>query len=143
MKVVLTVGAMSVSCETDYRPEPSGKCSENDAARKALFERLLGVAVEKMREWMFKPAPDVADVADMPDLPSGVQPGDYVRTLEKALEPVLSVEGAIEQAKIKEGRRIVCREDERLFESLDAVAEAQRIMQPVATARQLAPGAKA
>ena len=139
MKVVLTVGAMSVSCETDYRPEPSGKCSENDAARKALFERLLGVAVEKMREWMFNPAPDVAN---MPDLPSGVQPGDYVRTLEKAMEPVLSVEGAIEQAK-RTDRKITCREDERLFQCLDAVAEAQKVMQPVATARQLAPGAKA
>ena len=139
MKVVLTVGAMSVSCETDYRPEPSGKSSENDAARQALFERLLGVAVEKMRDWMFKPAPDVED---MPDLPSGVLPGDYVRTLEKALEPVLAVEGAIEQAEI-EGRKITCREDERLFQCLDAVAAAQKVMQPVATARELAPGVKA
>jgi hypothetical protein len=129
---------MSVSCETDYRPEPSGKCSENDAARKALFERLLGVAVEKMREWMFKPD---QDAEDMLDLPSGVQPGDYVRKLEKALEPVLSVEGAIEQAKRTE-RKITCREDERLFQCLDAVAEAQKVMQPVATAMELAPGAK-
>lgn len=110
MKVELRVGAAIVSCETDHRPNPSGKCSENDAARQALFERLLGVAVETMREWMFKPAPDVAD---MPDLPSGVQPGDYVQTLEKALEPVLSVEGAIEQAK-RTDRKITCREDERL-----------------------------
>ena len=139
MKVVLTVGAMSVSCETDYRPEQSGKCSENDAARKALFERLLGVAVEKMREWMFNPD---QDAEDMLDLPSGVQPGDYVRTLEKALEPVLSVEGAIEQAK-RTDRKITCREDERLFQCLDAVAEAQKVMKPVATARELAPGAKA
>ena len=139
MNVVLTVGAMSVSCETDYRPEPSGKCSKNDAARKALFERLLVVAVEKMREWMFK---QDQDAKDMPDLPSGVQPGDYVRTLEKALEPVLSVEGAIEQAK-RTDREITCRYDERLFQSLNAVAEAQKIMQPVATIMELAPGAKA
>lgn len=139
MKVMLTVGAMSVSCETDYMPEPSGKCSEIDAARKALFERLLGVAAEKMREWMFKPD---QDAEDMFDLPSGVQPGDYVRTLEKALEPVLSVEGAIEHAK-RTDRKITCREDERLFQSLDAVAEAQKIMQPVVTIRELAPCAKA
>ena len=104
MKVELRVGAASVSCETDYRAEPSGKCSENDAAQKALFERLLGVAIEKMREWMFKPAPDVADI---PDLPSGVQLGDYVRTLEKALEPVLAIDGAIEQAK-RTDRNITC-----------------------------------
>lgn len=139
MKVVLTVGAMSVSCETDYRPEPSGECSEIDAARKALFERILGVVVEKMREWMFKPD---QDAEDMFDLTSGVQPGDYVRTLEKALEPVMSVEGAIEQAK-RTDRKITCREDERLFQCLDAVADAQKVMQPVATARELAPGAKA
>lgn len=139
MKVELRVGAASVSCETDYRAEPSGKCSENDAAQKALFERLLGVAIEKMREWMFKPAPDVADI---PDLPSGVQLGDYVRTLEKALEPVLAIDGAIEQAK-RTDRNITCEMDERLFKSLDAVAEAQKIMQPVATVKQFAPGAKA
>lgn len=139
MKVILTVGAMSVSCETDYNPNPSCKSSENDAERRALFERLLGMVAEKMRDWMFKPAPDVED---MPDLPSGVLPGDYVRTLEKALEPVLAVEGAIEQAK-RTDRKITCREDERLFQSLDAVAEAQKVMQPVATVKQFAPGAKA
>jgi len=33
--------------------------------------------------------------------------------------------------------------DERLFKSLDAVAKAQKIMQPVATIKQFAPGAKA
>ena len=139
MKVILTVGAMSVSCETDYNPNPSCKSSENDAERRALFERLLGMVAEKMRDWMFKPAPDVED---MPDLPSGVLPGDYVRTLEKALEPVLSVEGAIEQAK-RTDRKITCREDERLFQSLDAVAEAQKVMQPVIAIEQAAAEVKA
>ena len=134
MKVELKIGAMSVSCETDYNPNPSCKSSENDAERRALFERLLGVVAEKMRDWMFKPAPDVEDV---PDLPSGVLPGDYVRKLEKALEPVLAVEGAIEQSKLA-GRQIVCREDERLFQCLDAVAKAQEIMRPVIAFEQAA-----
>ena len=69
MKVVLTVGAMSVSCETDYRPDLSDERSVNDVARRALFERLLGVVSEKMHEWMFKPMPDSADVLDLPPCP--------------------------------------------------------------------------
>lgn len=69
MKVVLTVGAMSVSCETDYRPDSSDERSVNGVARRALFERLLGVVSEKMREWMFKPMPDSADVLDLPPCP--------------------------------------------------------------------------
>lgn len=67
---------------------------------------------------------------------------DYVRKLEKALDPVLSVEGAIEQAK-RTDRKITCREDERLFQSLDAVAEAQEIMQPVIAIGQAAAEVKA
>ena len=69
MKVELRVGAAIVSCETDYNPNPSFKSSENDAGRRALFERLLGVVSEKMREWMFKPMPDSADVLDLPPCP--------------------------------------------------------------------------
>ena len=64
-------------------------------------------------------------------------PSEYVRKLEKALEPVLAVEGAIEQAEI-DGRKIVCRSDERLFQCLDVVAEAQKIMQPVIAIEQAA-----
>lgn len=60
MKVELKVGAAVVSCETDFRPDPSSKCSENDAARNALFERLLAVAVEQMRKWMYEPRPETA-----------------------------------------------------------------------------------
>ena len=111
MKVELRVGTAVVSCETDHRPDPSGKCSENDAARQALFERLLDVAIAQMNQWMYTPQP----------------PSEYVRELEKALEPVLAVEGAIEQAK-RTDRKIYC-EDNLLFQCLDAVAEAQKIMQ--------------
>lgn len=120
MKVELRVGAAIVSCETDHRPDPSGKCSENDAARQALFEKLLDVAIAQMNQWMYNDHEPVGTLKP--------PAADYVRTLEKALEPVLAVEGAIEQAKI-EGRKITCREDERLFQSLDAVAEAQKVMQ--------------
>ena len=121
MKVELRVGAASVTCETDHRPDPSGKCSENDAARQALFERLLDVAIAQMNQWLYNSREPVG---------TPQPPSEYVRKLEKALEPVLAVEGAIEQAK-RTDRKITCREDERLFQSLDAVAEAQKVMQPV------------
>ena len=52
MKVELRVGAAIVSCETDHRPDASEECSENDAARQALFERLLDVAIAQMNQWM-------------------------------------------------------------------------------------------
>lgn len=55
-------------------------------------------------------------------------PSEYVRMLEKALEPVLAIEGAIEQTK-RTDRNITCELDARLFKSLDAVAEAQKVMQ--------------
>ncbi len=64
-------------------------------------------------------------------------PADYVRTLEKALEPVLAIEGAIEQAK-RTDRNITGELDARLFKSLDAVAEAQKVMQPVIAIEQAA-----
>lgn len=122
MKVELRVGAASVSCETDHRPDQSLKCSENDAARQALFEKLLNVAIAQMEKWLYDN-----------DKPAGMQKppaDDYVRTLEKALEPVLAIEGAIEQAK-RTDRNITGEADARLLRSLDAVAEAQKIMQPV------------
>ena len=128
MKVELRVGTAVVSCETDHRPDPSGKCSENDAARQALFERLLDVTIAQMNQWLY----DSREPVGTPQPPS-----EYVRTLEKALEPVLAVEGAIEQAK-RIDREITCREDERLFQSLDAVAEAQKVMQPVIALEQAA-----
>ena len=128
MKVELRVGAAIVSCETDHGPDPSVECSENDAARQALFEKLLDVAIAQMNQWLYNNNEPVGT----PKLPS-----EYVRTLEKALEPVLAVEGAIEQAKL-DGRQIVCRTDERLFQCLDAVAEAQKIMQPVIALEQAA-----
>jgi len=134
MKVELRVGAAIVSCETDHRPDPSGKCSENDAARQALFERLLDVAIAQMNQWLYN---------DREPVGTPQPPSAYVRKLEKALEPVLAIEGAIEQAEIKDGRQIVCREDERLFQSLDAVAEAQKIMQPVIAIEQAAAEVKA
>lgn len=129
MKVELRVGAAIVSCETDHRPDPSGKCSENDAARQALFERLLDVAIAQMNQWMYN---------DREPVGTPKPPSEYVRQLEKALEPVLAIEGVIEQAEIKDGRQIVCRADERLFQCLDAVAEAQKIMQPVIAIEQAA-----
>lgn len=134
MKVELRVGAASVTCETDHRPDPSGKCSENDAARQALFERLLDVAIAQMNQWMYNDREPVGMVKP--------PAADYVRTLEKALEPVLAIDGAIEQAK-RTDRTITCREDERLFQSLDAVAEAQKIMQPVIALEQAAAEVKA
>ena len=100
MKVELRVGAAIVSCETDHRPDPSGKCSENDAARQALFERLLDVAIAQMNQWLY----DSREPIGTPQPPS-----EYVRKLEKALEPVLAVEGAIEQAK-RTDRKITCRD---------------------------------
>ena len=129
MKVELRVGSAVVSCETDHRPDPSGKCSENDAARQALFERLLNVAITQINQWLY----DKSEPVGVLKPPAA----DYVRTLEKALEPVLTIEGAIEQAK-RTDRQITCREDERLFQSLDAVAEAQKIMQPVIALEQAA-----
>lgn len=129
MKVELRVCAAIVSCETDHRPDPGGKCSENDAARQALFERLLDVAIAQMNQWLY----DNREPVGTPKPPS-----EYVRKLEKALDPVLAVEGAIEQAEIKDCRQIVCRSDERLFQCLDAVAEAQKIMQPVIAIEQAA-----
>lgn len=128
MKVELRVGATVVSCETDHRPDPSGKCSENDAARQALFERLLDVAIAQMNQWLYGSRERVG---------TPQPPSEYVRKLEKALEPVLAIEGAIEQAK-RTDRKITCREDERLFQSLDAVAEAQKVMQPVIAIEQAA-----
>lgn len=119
MKVELRVGAAVVSCETDHRPDPSEKCSENDAARQALFERLLDVAIAQMNQWLY----DSREPVGTPKPPS-----EYVRKLEKALEPVLAVEGAIEQAK-RTDRNITGELDARLFKSLDAVAEAQKVMQ--------------
>ena len=133
MKVELRVGAAIVSCETDHRPDPSGKCSENDAARQALFERLLDVAIAQMNQWLYN---------DREPVGTPKPPSEYVRQLEKALEPVLAIEGAIEQAK-RTDRKITCREDERLFQCLDAVAEAQKIMQPVIAIEQAAAEVKA
>lgn len=133
MKVELRVGAAIVSCETDHRPDPSGKCSENDAARQALFERLLDVAIAQMDQWMYN---------DREPVGTPQPPSAYVRELEKALEPVLAVEGAIEQAK-RTDRKITCREDERLFQCLDVVAEAQKVMQPAIAIEQAAAEVKA
>lgn len=133
MKVELRVGETVVSCEADHRPDPSGKCSENDAARQALFERLLDVAIAQMNQWLY----DSPKPVGTPEPPS-----EYVLKLEKALEPVLAIEGAIEQAK-RTDRKITCREDERLFQSLDAVAKAQEIMQPVIAIEQAAAEVKA
>lgn len=130
MKVELRVGAAVVSCKTDHRPDPSGKCSENDAARNALFEHLLAVVVEQMRKWMYEPRPETDGGSSAPD--------DYVRTMEDALKPVLAIEGVIEQAKRKDDRKITCQLDERLFESLDAVAAAQETMRPYTDAAKAA-----
>ena len=123
MKVELRVGSAVASCETDHKP----------LEEQALFLELLDVTVTQINKWLYEPREPVG---------TPQPPSEYVRELEKALEPVLAVEGAIEQAK-RTDRKITCREDERLFQSLDAVAEAQKVMQPVATIKQFAPGAKA
>lgn len=61
MRVELRVGAAVVSCETDYKPEPSASCSENDKARSALFERLLAIVVGQMRTWLYESKPSPGD----------------------------------------------------------------------------------
>lgn len=118
MRVELKVCASTFSCETDYSPNPSASTVENDKARNGLFERLLGVVVERAREWLY----DGRDAVDQEP-----RPGDYALAMERALKPVLAIEGAIEQSK-RSDREIHCRLDERLFESLDAVASAQETM---------------
>ena len=123
MKVELRVGSAVASCETDHKPLEA----------QALFLELLDVTVTQINKWLYEPREPV----DTPQPPS-----EYVRKLEKALEPVLAVEGAIEQAK-RTDRKITCREDERLFQSLDAVAEAQKVMQPVIAIEQAAAEIKA
>ena len=133
MNVELRVGETIVSCETDLGPDPNAMCPEDIAACQALFERLLGVAIAQMNQWLY----DSREPVGTPQPPS-----EYVRKLEKALEPVLAIEGAIEQAK-RTDRKITCREDERLFQSLDAVAKAQEIMQPVIAIEQAAAEVKA
>lgn len=47
MKVELRVGETVVSCEADHRPDPSGKCSENDAARQAQEIMQPVIAIEQ------------------------------------------------------------------------------------------------
>ena len=94
MKVELRVGAAVVSCETDYRPDPSGKCSENDAARKALFERLLEVVSEKMREWMDEPRLETDGGSQIPD-------GLITMPDKWKLKPCPATEEDIESGKAK------------------------------------------
>lgn len=58
-------------------------CPEDIAACQALFERLLGVAIAQMNQWLY----DSREPVGTPQPPS-----EYVRKLEKALEPVLAIE---------------------------------------------------
>lgn len=118
MKVELKVGSAVASCETDHKPLEG----------QALFLKLLDVTVTQINKWLYEPREPVG---------TPQPPSEYVRKLEKALEPVLAVEGAIEQAK-RTDRKITCREDERLFQCLDAVAKAQEIMRPVIAFEQAA-----
>jgi len=122
MRVELKVCSSTFSCETDYSPNPSASTAESDKARNGLFERLLGVVVEQARDWLY----DGRDAVD-PEPGNVPRPGDYALAMERALKPVLAIEGAIEQSK-RSDREIHCRLDERLFESLDAVASAQETM---------------
>lgn len=123
MKVELRVGSAVASCETDHKPLDG----------QALFLKLLDVTVTQINRWLYEPSEPVCTIKP---------PGAYRQKLEEALEPVLAVEGAIEQAKLTD-RKITCREDERLFQSLDAVAEAQKVMQPVIAIEQAAAEVKA
>ena len=118
MKVELRVGSAVASCETDHKPLDG----------QSLFLKLLDVIVTQMNKWLYESHEPVGSIKP---------PDAYRRKLEEALEPVLAIEGAIEQAKLK-GRKITCREDERLFQSLDAVAKAQEIMLPVVAFEQAA-----
>ena len=119
MKVELRVGSAVASCETDHKPLDG----------QALFLKLLDVTVTQINRWLYEPREPVCTIKP---------PDAYRQKLEEALEPVLAIEGEIEQAKIKDDRRIACREDERLFQCLDAVAKAQEIMLPVLAFEQAA-----
>ena len=85
MKVILQVGAASVSCETDYRPDPSAKASENDEARKELFTKLLDVCITQLNLWLYKTPAEEQDNAQQIDntdyyrLPCGMYLEDYIR----------------------------------------------------------------
>ena len=85
MKVILQVGAASVSCETDYRPDPSANASENDAARKELFTKLLDVCITQLDLWLYKTPAEEQDNAQQIDntdyyrLPCGRYLEDYIR----------------------------------------------------------------
>lgn len=118
MKVELKVGSAVASCETDHKPLDG----------QALFLKLLDVTVTQINKWLYEPQEPVGTIKP---------PNAYVRKLEEALEPILAIEGAIEQAK-RTDRKITCREDERLFQCLDAVAKAQEIMLPVLAFEQAA-----
>lgn len=61
-----------------------------------------------------------------------LQVGDMVK-MRQALDCVLAVKGAVELQR-KPGRNIVCEEDATIFQCLDAVAEAQKIMQTIGKA---------
>jgi hypothetical protein len=61
-----------------------------------------------------------------------LQVGDMAK-MRDALAVVLAVKGAIELQR-KPGRKIVCGEDATIFRCLDAVAEAQKIMQTIGKA---------
>ena len=121
MKVELRVGTAVVSCETDNAPS-------GESSRQALFKELFDIAIAQLNKWLYEPHEPVGTIKP---------PNAYVRKLEEALEPILAIEGAIEQSKLA-GRQIVCREDERLFQCLDAVAKAQEIMRPVIAFEQAA-----
>lgn len=118
MKVELRVGSAVASCETDHKPLDG----------QALFLKLLDVTVTQINRWLYDSREPVGTIKP---------PDAYRQKLEEALEPVLAIEGAIEQAK-RTDRKITCREDERLFQSLDAVAKAQEIMLPVVAFEQAA-----
>lgn len=118
MKVELRVGSAVASCETDHKPLEG----------QALFLKLLDVTVTQINRWLYEPSEPVCTIKP---------PDAYRQKLEEALEPVLAIEGVIEQAK-RTDRKITCREDERLFQCLDAVAKAQEIMLPVVAFEQAA-----
>lgn len=61
-----------------------------------------------------------------------LQVGDMAK-MRQALDCVLAVQDAIELQR-KPGRKIVCEEDATIFRCLDAIAEAQKIMQTIGKA---------
>ena len=98
-----------------------GKCGSGESVYfipESIISK-LEVAVAKME-------------TTTPTCKDSLQVGNMA-AMRDALAVVLAVKGAVELQR-KPGRKIVCEEDATIFRCLDAVAEAQKIMQTIGKA---------